>query len=180
VNAPLFVREPETLDGFIPPFTRHETKLGFQMKTVKVGRGLGVCTLNDDDDEPLYDYRYSITVAGQTYTGQAGHYDDDVLEVVVRLVNELLSSSTCTQAAREWLRENHTALNTSLFYWRAQRRLEEIAKAERELAELQERITKARIYASIDAVQVKRGVRLTDEERALLYAEFAGVKRTEQ
>ena len=177
MTTPLFVREPETLDGFEPPFSREQCMLGFNMVTIRIGGGLGSM-----DEESRTGYRYSIMIAGFKYDGIQDDYPClDNLELAVRLANEFLADKSHAQkapAAWKWLTENTHDLNVSVWYHRAQRRLSEIESAERQIRELQERVRVGRIQASIDAIEVKRGVKLAPEERELLFAEFAGYEPT--
>lgn len=169
----LFVRDPVTLDGIIPPFTRDETLLQYSYRKYRPGRGLGCW---DEYDTPAKEIEESaITVAGKRCVGKMDYYRGSPIDIVAQLVNEILMSPEpkfVDNTAWKWLKENEIPLKKSFQYWKAMERVNGIKEAEERLKALQYQIRIGKILASVDAVQIHEGRNYNVEERQRACREF--------
>ena len=169
----LFVRDPVTLDGIIPPFTLNETLLGYEYRRYKPGRGLG-CWEDDYDKIPDTE-EWSITVDGKKCYGKMNYYKGSQFEIVAQIVNEILASPEpmfIDNTAWKWLKENEIPLRKSLRYWKAMERVNGIKEVEKKVKDLQQQLRIGKILASVDAVQIHEGRVYTVEECQRACREF--------
>lgn len=179
-QASLFVREPETLDGYTPKFSREEVRLGYKCSKYQTsGRGMGRWASNDDndDDEPQYSYTYTLTILGYTWSAPVSSYGENTSLIVVELANAFLANTKNKELHPEvwqFLTVNSKDLSNSNRYWLSITHLEKIAEKQAKVDLILEDIRKARIIASVNAVEVKSGRRLESNERSILTSEFGG------
>jgi hypothetical protein len=151
----LFVREPVSLEGFVPPFSKEETLLGYNYDKSKVFRGLG---WNGDDDEPdRYVEQWSITVCGQKFVGRMDYYSGSSFDIAFQIARDVITSGAVGEKANialKWLKENEKDLLTSVKYWKAISRLDGIKETEARVKELEQRLKLARVIASIEALEI--------------------------
>ena len=169
-NLDLFVREPVTLAGFVPPLTREKTLLGYEFNTYKPGRGLGWT-----DDEPEEQKQWSITVEGQKFAGRMNYYSGDALDISHQIAAELLATPenlVKNNPAYKWLKENKKDLAISFRYWKAIKRITEIKQAEERIQNLQRDVRIGKILSSLDAIQVLEGRKYSMEESHRACREF--------
>lgn len=166
----LFVRDPVTLEGIIPAFTRDEALLGYEYRRYKPGRfGLGA---SDDDYDNVPDTEeWSITVAGKKCYGKMNYYSGSPIEIVAQIANEILASPEpkfVDNTPWKWLKENEIPLKKSLRYWKAMERVNGIKEAEKKIAHMQREVRIGKILASVDAVQIHedRVYNVTECQRA--------------
>lgn len=178
-NFDLFIREPVTLDGVIPPFTREETLLGYSYRRYKPARGFGVY---DDYDPPAQDIEeYSITICGKKCIGKMSYYRGSNLDIVLLIVNEILAIPTPKahdNTIYNWLKENLVPLKKSLRYWKAMERIEGIKNYETKIQQMQQQVRLGKILASVDALQIIEDQVYNDSEYRRACREF-GMTETE-
>lgn len=151
----LFVRDPVTLDGIVPPFTRDETLLQYAYRKYRPGRGLG--WMGDDDTQPNEVEEFSIVVDGKKCFGKMNYYRGSPIDIVAQIVNEILASPEpkfVDNTAWKWLKENEIPLKKSFKYWKAMERVNGIKEVEKKIQALQQQLRIGRILASVDAVQI--------------------------
>ena len=155
----LFVREPVSLEGFVPPFSKEETLLQYAYRKYRPGRGLG--WMGDDDDTPPNEVEeFSIVVDGKKCFGKMNYYRGSPIDIVSQIVSEILAGPELTfgdNAARKWLKENEIPLKKSFRYWKAMERVNGIKEVEKKIQALQQQLQIGRILASVDAVQIHEG-----------------------
>lgn len=166
----LFQREPETLDGFTPKFSRAFMRFNYHYEKVKVFRGFGVY---DEADEDRYSDEHSIEVLGKKITSSREFYGWPVSDIIATMINEYIASKRGDEAYH-FLVDNAHDLNISKKYWGAVEHLEKIEAVKREILEKQRQVERATYLASVNAVEVKAGRTLSKAERDLLLAEFTG------
>lgn len=135
----LFVREPVTLDGVVPAFTKEETLLGYEYAKSKIHRGLG--WNEDDNGEPREIESWSITVDGKKVHGKMNFYQGHKLDIVLAIVNEVLMSPEpkfVDNTAWKWLKDHELPLKQSIRYWKAMQRIDSIKEAERKIQALEQ------------------------------------------
>ncbi len=167
----LFIREPETLDGYTPRFNRIECQLGYTARETVPGRMLG----NFYDDTPPEPYtEHSITVLGKKIIGRHRYYRGSVFMAAAAISREVLTAGRPGSGYEvyDWLDQNREDLANSIRYWEAILRLEGIQKAQQEIKALKERIRIAEILASVDALQVKENRSFNQTEYQLACIEF--------
>lgn len=182
----LFKRDPETLDGVVPKFSRTECMLNLKVESHQVGgegtfRGFGAF---DEDDErykgpPRYDYTAYITVAGFTMMGSCSINDSDY-DKATALANNFLAYKPNKEAhpeAWKYLAENSEELNLSKRYWRAMDHQGHIAKQKAKLVLLQAAVEQSEHFASLYAIEVKAGRVLSHDEKRLIWMELTGESR---
>lgn len=166
----LFIREPETLDGYVPKFTAEELLFGYKTEQIQIGGGF-----KDFDFDPNnidYLVRTTITVAGVKITSDKNYYMN-AMDTIATMINEFVEK-TKNPEITNWLKENSVELNRSNRYWHAKQHVDSIEKQKKEVARLQAEIQRAEWIASMRAVEVKSGRLLSQEEKTLLLAEFSG------
>lgn len=166
----LFQREPETLDGFTPKFSREFMRFGYTYRQITPHPGFGV---RDDDDEPQPYDEHTITVCGNEIRSTQKYYFSNTRDIITTMINEYVSADRKTEAY-QFLKDHAHELNVSNRYWAAIEHLEEIERVKKQIAELQRKVLRAGYVASINAVEVKSGKKLSVSERQLLWAEFTG------
>lgn len=169
----LFQRDPESLNDFIPRFSREEVLLGYKVTQVQIGGGF---KWMGDPEDIMFEDRSSITILGQKFEGE-GQYFLTAFEIVVEIVNAFFANAVNKRNYPEqwkFLTENAHELNISRHYWIAMDHLAEIEKIENKIYEMKEQVRKAKYIASMMAVEVKSGRSLSREERQLLIVEFSG------
>ena len=171
----LFAREPETLDGFTPAFTRAEVRMGYKSETRQAFRGFGPC---DDDDEVKYVTEYSITICGHRITSSDANLEYKTEpEIIATMVNDFIAyqgNKRYHPEAWDFLAENAAELNRSRIYWEAMDHRNEIDRQRRVAADMLEQCRRAEWVSSLYALQAKEGRRFSLEEKNLLLAEFSG------
>jgi len=171
----LFIKEPVTLDGYKPHFTREECLLGLKCRQVQIGGGLG--DLDYDPNDPKYENRYSITIAGHEIHGDGEYYGERDLEIAVLIANQFLANKeNALRYPDAWafLVTHGPGLTNSKRYWLAVDHRKQVDEAKQELAELQRRIWRGEIVASLRASEVHAERNFSQEEKAVLLTEFSG------
>lgn len=156
----LFVRDPVTLDGFIPPFTREETLLQYSFRKYRPSYGFGACYDDDERNPPREIEENSIVVDGKKCIGKMDYYRGSHIDIVSQLVNEILASPEpkfVDNTAWKWLKENEIPLKKSFRYWKAMDRVDSIKEYEMKIRDLQRQVRLGKILASVDAVQIHEG-----------------------
>lgn len=169
----LFKREPETLEGYTPKFSREETLLGYKFERYQA-RGLGL--YHDEGEEPKWHERHTITVLGKEISGP-GPYTQDRYEIAVDIANNFLAHPQNEKRMPEvwaYLKENARELSNSKRYWKSWEHLQEIKKAKAEAAAIMRRVERALVIASVNALQTKAERSFSLQERQILLAEFNG------
>jgi len=172
----LFRRDPETLDGFKPKFTREFMRFGYTLRKVQIGGGLGDMDFNPNDIEFRDEHTitiYDVTLVSTDYYS----INSRVSDIIASMCNKFLKDEGNKERhpkAWKFLTENAAELNNSNRYWLAIEHLEQIEKVRKEIADLQDQVRRAEYVASINAVEVKQRRKLTQDERNMLYAEFSG------
>ena len=189
-QLPMLFGETYSLTGYVPHFNYQEVLLGLHSTRVQVGgrgsfKGFGAWDEDDDDrGEPVYEFRYSITVEGLEIHSPTGYgtkndirQSDTNFDIVAKTVNHFLDNPK-NEAAHpvqwNWLKNNATNLNRSKRYWAAITHLNEIHAEEKKVAALQRRITRGKLVAQLRAYEVLEGRTLTPEERQIKWAEISG------
>jgi hypothetical protein len=187
-QLPFLFSDTYTLEGYVPPFGYSDTLLNLESRRVQTGgRGrihFGV-GYDDDEGEPTYELRYSVTVLGVPMPGDHDSaygvnrisQHDDKFTIAAKCVNAFLDNKwMCDKhpEAAKFLKENAKALNQSKRYWSAQEHLKEIAKEKIKLAQMQRKIQRAELVAQLKAFEVLEGRQLSDEERQQKWAEISG------
>jgi hypothetical protein len=138
---------------------------------------------DDEDSEPKYENRYSITVLGVKIDGDHSYGEhgirqtDDKFSIAAKCVNAFLANKyLCLKhpEVHEYLKDNSKLLNQSKRYWVAQEHLKEIAKEKIKLAQKERRIQRAELIAQLNAFEVLEGRQLSLEERQQKWAEISG------
>ena len=169
----LFVREPVSLEGFVPPFSKEETLLGYNYNKSKVFRGFG---WNGDDDEPdQFVEEWSITVCGQKFTGRMNYYSGSPFDIAFQIAKDVIKSGAVGEkanAALKWLKENEKDLLISVKYWKAISRLDGIKETEARVKELEQRLKLARVISSIEALEIREEASFSQTDIHRLCIEF--------
>jgi len=176
-----------SIDGYIPPFTLHETLLGLHSRQVQVGGGFGFGPVDEDYErpEPKFETHYSIIVCGVVIEADHRRYydansirdSDDKFTIVVKCANTFLANKTNQKLHPEvwkFLSENGQKLNQSKRYWAAVEHLKEIAAEKQKVDELLRRIDRAKFVAALNAAEVLSERAFTDTERQQRWAELSG------
>lgn len=171
----LFVREPETLDGLQPKFTRAEIRMGYKTESRAVFRGFGPC---DDDDEEKFLTYHIITIRDHIITSSDANLEYKTEpEIIAKMVNDFIAyqgNKRYHPEAWGFLVENAAELNRSRIYWEAMDHRNEIDRQRRAAADMLEQCRRAEWVSSLYALQAKEGRRFSLEEKNLLLAEFSG------
>ena len=171
----LFIREPETIDDYVPKFTYEQIKMGYNVEKHVYRHGFGGAWEEDDPEIGRETYTFSITVLGVKIIGKMNDYYGDMLDTIATIANEFTAGSKDYHPEiHEFFHENATELNNSRRYWAARLHRQEIEKKRREAEEILRQVKRAEWVASMYAVQVKAERWLTTEEKNLLLAEFSG------
>lgn len=179
----LFIRPPETLDGYSPEFSREEVLLNLEVIQRQVGgegmfRGFGAW----DDDDPhyqgpaRYEYDHYITVAGFRMTAQVP-YGYDKFDAAAHIARQFLNNpknEVTNPLAWAYLTEHGAALDRSKRYWKARAHRSEIEQVKAQIRRLQAKVDRAEHLASLYAIEVKAGRRFTETEKAVTWAELTG------
>jgi hypothetical protein len=180
----LFIRPPETLEGYTPEFSREETLLNLEVIQRQVSgegmfRGFGAW----DDDDPhyqgpaRYEYDHYITVAGFRMTAQVP-YGYDKFDAAAHIAHQFLSNpknrAEVNAAAFDYLAEHGAGLDRSKRYWKARAHRSEIEQVKAQIRRLQAKVDRAEHLASLYAIEVKQGRRFTETEKAVVWAELTG------
>ena len=169
----LFVREPVSLEGFVPPFSKEETLLGYNYDKSKVFRGFG---WNGDDDEPdRYVEQWSITVCGQKFVGRMDYYSGSPFDIAFQIAKDVIKSGAVGEKANialKWLKENEKDLSISIKYWKAISRLDGIKETEARVKELEQRLKLARVISSIEALEIREEASFSQTDIHRLCIEF--------
>ena len=190
-QLPMLFTGTYTIVGYVPPFDSQQSRLGLHRQRVQTGgrgafRGFGISNDDEDDKEPVYEFRYSIMVEGLKIHGQRYGYDysensihqaDDEFDIVAKIVNNFLAmpgNEKRHPVEWAWLKANATNLNRSKRFWQAATHLNEIRKEEKKVEMLQRRITRAKLVAQLRAFEVLEGRGLALEERKIKWAEISG------
>ena len=183
MTSSLFIRPPETLEDYKPTFTREEVKLHLEEEQHQVGgegmfRGFGA--FEEDDPRyqgpPRYEYTFYVTVAGYRFTAP-GPFHGDSYDKAAQVANSFLAMPANEKLHHEawtYLRTNSRQLNRDKMYWKAMDHRAEVDKVKAEIRELQDRVERAEHLASLYAIEVKRGERLDETGRAIVWAELTG------
>lgn len=169
-------REPVTLDGYVPKFSREEVKLGYTYSKSEV-YGWNMYGDEDPCKEKEYHETWKIKVAGKEIFGTRNYYSGSVFEIVAEIANAYLEGAKYhprikEEAAYKWLVENASDLTNSNRYWAAVAHREDIQRVKDKIADLQEQVRIGEIWASVRAVQVHEERSYSHDERMLLAAEF--------
>lgn len=171
----LFVREPESLEGYTPEFSQEETLLGYAYEKYEVGGGFK--DFDYDRENPKYAERWSIQPLGVLITGQYNFYQGDKFDVAAKIANEFLKDAGCRIKNPEvwnYLNTNATGLTNSKRYWKARNHRERIDEKIAERDALTTMITRAEIVHSMFAAEVKDQRNYTREEKDRALTEFNG------
>lgn len=183
-QLPLLRRDPVTLDGIIPTFTRDEVLFGVTSFQVQTNRG-GFGVYHEDQPPPVYETRYRIKVCESTLEGIYEPYgnpnaisaSDDIFTVVAKIINHFFSNKQNRMAhwaAWDYLTTNSAALNNSKRYWQAVEHLKTIKLEEEKLEEQKRLLERARALASLKAMEVRENRWITGDERRRIWAELTG------
>ena len=168
----LFVREPETLDGYTPHFTLEETLLNYKFEIIQTTGWMP----SYDDDAPKTKDEHSIQILGQRFYSYKSFYAGTTtdLEIAASIANEVLENKNAPKEVREWLLANAKELNNSKRYWMAAFQRSQIDRKKQELELLEEKIERAEVVHSMLALQTKAERNFSKEEKQLLLTEFSG------
>lgn len=170
-QANLFCRDPVSISGYTPKFSRSEVLMNYKFEMLEPGRGLGWY----DDDEPRKIPCYSIEVSGTEIIGKQNHYSGSDHAIVAAIANEYIEGCKRTGTkppAYTWLTFYAIDLSNSARYWEAMIRIDGIKAAKKKIDDLQNQVRIGEILASVDAVGVLGEKTLTTDERYLLATEF--------
>ena len=178
----LFKREPETIDGYVPKFSKAEVLMGYDVRMSEYKVGFGMAWDENDPHIGEKTYYHSIVILGHKIDGESSpeyggpYYGMSNYDIVATICNRILKQTLDTYLpdVKKWLAENVDDLNNSRRYWQAYDHRQEIEKEKKKVAQLLRRIERAEWLASTKAVEVKEGRWLSKSERDLLMAEFSG------
>lgn len=169
-QSPLFCREPVSISGYTPKFSRREVLMNYRYEEREAFRGFGVW---DENEPPRITKEHSIVVLDTKITGHKEYYNGSNYAIVVAIANEYIEGYRKTKPpAYVWLTENAVDLSNSVRYWKAMIRIDGINKAKREIEDLKNQIRIGEILASVDAVGVLREETIPHDDRYLLAVEF--------
>lgn len=168
----LFVRDPVSISGYTPKFSRREVLMNYKYEQREAHRGFG---MYDDNEPPRIIKEHSIVVADTKIIGRSEYYHGSVHAIVADIANEYIEGyrrNATKPPAYTWLTTNAVDLSNSARYWEAMIRIDGINKAKREIEDLKNQIRIGEILASVDAVGVLGEKTIPHDDRYLLAVEF--------